>query len=329
MRKRYNPNKLYKSICKEWNQTIEGWEEELRKKVRPLFALGKEDQVSGYQLVVSLGEGGLCEFIEPINDKFHLKRGVPFNVVPLILQDVAERNSVWHPLYNGGFFSELLYPMKLIPNADFYMGIYEVTQELYENVTGKNPSAFKGEGYESNPVEKVSWCDAVLFCNTLSTQEGLEPVYEIPKGLKAACKSQSSHYDRTVDELSKGVKWNQSANGYRLPTEAEWEYCARAGQDTIYSGSDNIGEVAWYESNTDYETVQVGQKKANGFGLYDMSGNVQEWVFNTWEGERSPRRVIRGGSWYDRAWSSRVSFRYRGRASLRDDDIGFRMARNA
>ena len=102
--------------------------------------------------------------------------------------------------------------------------IYPVTQGLYESVMGENPSHFVGL---MRPVEKVSWCYAVLFCNKLSEREGLESCYEVPKGLVAACQNQSSRRDSAIAKLSQELKWNNNANGYRLLTEAEWEYCAR------------------------------------------------------------------------------------------------------
>lgn len=159
----------------------------------------------------------------------------------------------------------------------FWIGVYPCTQDLYESVMGKNPSHFKGL---KRPVEKVSWCDAILFCNKLSELEGLESCYEIPSALEKACIAQSESLDDTVDELSQQVQWQMNKKGYRLPTEAEWEYCARAGQNTIYSGSDQLDEVAWHKENSRGKTHPVGEKKANGFGLYDMTGNVWEWIFD-------------------------------------------------
>jgi formylglycine-generating enzyme required for sulfatase activity len=167
---------------------------------------------------------------------------------------------------------------------DFLMMKYAVTQVLWESVMGENPSQFRGA---SRPVETVSWFDCIDFANKLSEMEGLEKVYE-----------------RNGSE----VKMNLDANGYRLPTEAEWEYAARGGEYFKYAGSNNADEVAWYgEDWNTGSTHGVGQKKANGFGLYDMSGNVWEWVWD-WYGEYprasqtdplgSPSgslRVLRGG----------------------------------
>jgi len=202
---------------------------------------------------------------------------------------------------------------------------------------GENPSNFVGS---MRPVETVSWCDALLFCNKLSEKEGLEPCYVIPESLEDACANQSSDWDDSVGELSEEVKWNKSANGYRLPTEAEWEYCARGGEVHLYAGSDNIDEIAWYDGNSGDETHRVGEKKANGFGLYDMSGNVFEWVWDPWDEEAYKRgeasnpivdvssqsRVGRGGSWDDFARYACVSFRCGSCASYRGVR-GFRIFR--
>ncbi|MEC7986234.1 MAG: formylglycine-generating enzyme family protein [Myxococcota bacterium] len=219
------------------------------------------------------------------------------------------------------------------------IGVYACTQALYEKVTGKNPSRFKGA---MRPVERVSWCDAILFCNKLSEQEGLTPAYDIPPALEEACRKQRNFFDNTVSDISKGVVWKRDANGYRLPTEAEWEYCARAEEKTLYAGNDDPKEVAWYDLNCSDQTHPVAQKQGNAIGLYDMSGNVWEWVFDspfrTYEGaETNPvhvdrthrHRVYRGGSWTDYARLGRVSYRLKNSASSRGPSLGFRLVRSS
>ena len=166
----------------------------------------------------------------------------------------------------------------------FYLGVYEVTQEQYEKVMGKNPSSFKGA---SNPVEKVSWDDAVEFCKRLSAKEG---------------------------------------KTYRLPTEAEWEYAFRAGSTTLYSFGDDparLGEHAWHWGNSDRKTHPVGEKKPNVWGLYDMHGNVWEWCADSWTGSC---RVRRGGSWFSWARYCRSACRNGRPPSYRSSIQGFRVA---
>ncbi|MEC7986051.1 MAG: bifunctional serine/threonine-protein kinase/formylglycine-generating enzyme family protein [Myxococcota bacterium] len=215
----------------------------------------------------------------------------------------------------------------------FWMSVYPCTQELYEAVMGgENPSHFTGA---KRPVEKVSWCDAVVFCNKLSELEGLEPCYMLPAGLEKAC--QEHWFRDRLDALSMQVRWKQSANGYRLPTEAEWEYCARAGGSSIYAGHDRADEVGWYDANSGDETHPVGQKSANAFGLYDMSGNVWEWVFDSWRRAYSgsivnpvyvdasvSERIVRGGAWCGTTTDMRTSDRRKNAASERDPFRGFR-----
>ena len=177
------------------------------------------------------------------------------------------------------------------------MSRYPVTQVLWQRVMGNNPSRFKGD---NRPVESVSWFDAVSFCNKLSELEGVESVYTI-NGSDVHC--------------------NWLAKGYRIPTEAEWEYSARANEAFKYSGSNEIDEVAWYDGNSGDETHPVGEKKPNAFGLYDMNGNVYEWCWD-WYGSYSSdsqtdlsgpfghsTRTRRGGGWCSIVRDARVSFR--------------------
>jgi formylglycine-generating enzyme required for sulfatase activity/class 3 adenylate cyclase len=194
----------------------------------------------------------------------------------------------------------------------FLIDRYPIIQEDYMNIMGCNPSKFVGARL---PVDNVSWLDAITFCNKLSELSGLKPAYGV------------SSKETTVDF---------GASGYRLPTEAEWEYCCRGGsQEDRYGLIDN---VAWYNGNSERKTREVGQKVANGFGLYDMLGNVWEWC-NDWYQRGYPKerqvnyagpesgfqRVLRGGSWRDVPDCIRSSFRHRKNPLSSDSTHGMRV----
>jgi formylglycine-generating enzyme required for sulfatase activity len=216
------------------------------------------------------------------------------------------------------------------------VGIYEVTQAEWERVMGTSPSYNRGDRL---PVENISWMDAIDFCNRLSIRHGLVPCYHI-RGDTVSC------------------DWN--ATGYRLPTEAEWEYCARAGTTTdVFTG--NIGQplgecsptdtldpvldrIAWYCKNSDYQTHPVGLKEPNPWGLYDIIGNVAEFVWDWSDGRPysssdtlDPRgpvtgaiRRIRGGSFLDGARQCRAAARQYASSPTRPKFfVGFRLVRRA
>ena len=210
----------------------------------------------------------------------------------------------------------------------YLIGKYPVTQKEWVEIMGSNPSHFKGG--DNLPVEMVSWFDAVEYCNKLSQKEGLTPVY-------------------TISGRNVSADWN--ANGYRLPTEVEWEFAARAGTNTPFSTGMNITtDHANYDGRQPYNnnpagvnrasTTPVGSFAPNALGLYDMHGNVVEWIWDWYsdylpDGQIDPTgpasgsfRVLRGGAWSYSANGVRSAARQYNGPSLRHNSIGFRVVRN-
>jgi formylglycine-generating enzyme required for sulfatase activity len=185
------------------------------------------------------------------------------------------------------------HPREVEITRPFFIGVCEVTQEQFQAVMGNNPSKFQGPGHEKHPVERVSWEDAVAFCRKLSE-------LEIEKA---------------------------AGRAYRLPTEAEWEYAARAGSDSSYTFGEDprlLDDHAWYAGNAGGTTHPVGQKKPNGWGLYDTYGNVREWCADYYE-SGSPLRVLRGGSYDDGAGTCRSAARRSSFEKFGDALYGFRV----
>lgn len=230
----------------------------------------------------------------------------------------------------GGVFTmgdadEVDAPLHEIEISAFLMDRHLVTQAQYQKLMGTNPSRWKAE---SNPVEQLRWSDAVRFCNKRSESEGLTPCYDLET-----------------------LKCDFEADGYRLPTEAEWEYACRAGTTTAYFFGDSpaeVGDYAWYERNSGGHPRPVGEKKPNPWGLYDLAGNVWEWCHDFYAVDyyqaaprKDPRgpeegtnKVLRGGAWRFSADNCRSGYRYNEDPGQADvcfgyDIYGFRCVRRA
>ena len=242
---------------------------------------------------------------------------ISIEVNPLIF--VEGGNFKMGDIWDDGEHNEK--PVHEVKINSFHINKFEVTQKQYKKIMMTNPSYLKGDLL---PVEQVTWSQAIQYCNKLSELENLEKCYYIEDG-KILC--------------------NWTANGYRLPTEAEWEYAARSGgkDDQKWSGtgdSEYLNDFSWNLSNAEYKTHEVGTRYPNEIGLYDMSGNVREWCWDkpgTYKAneEINPKgiddgtyRIVRGGGWRDKADGCRTIKRFEITQSSHMMLIGFRVVRN-
>ena len=197
-------------------------------------------------------------------------------------------------------------------NRDFILKQTQVTQKEWLEIMGNNPSYFKN-GQDDCPVEGISWFSAVMFCNLLSIQEGLEEAYLL--------RDQDGRIPEDEFEIKEVIFKGLNCKGYRLPTEAEWEYACRAGTSETRYGS--LDQIAWYAENSEEKTHPVGQKQANAWGIYDMLGNVWEWCWDRYSSYPSGKnqsidptgpaagtfRIMRGGGWRIRPSRCRAAYR--------------------
>ncbi|MCL1992981.1 MAG: formylglycine-generating enzyme family protein [Spirochaetes bacterium] len=228
----------------------------------------------------------------------------------------------------------------------FWMGVYPVTQEQWEAVMGSNPSYFNanpaaGETQGRRPVESVRWFDAIVFANRLSEREGLSPAYRIngstnPDDWGAV----PAWWASPNMAVWNAVEIVAGSNGWRLPTEAQWERAARAGTaSAFYNGAQDwqvesdIDSVGWFDFNSGGMTREVGLKYANAWGLYDMHGNVFEWVFDSppqtdlTAASSVSERLFRGGGWIDSALFARSGASFFIAPFFNFNYIGFRLVR--
>jgi len=251
-------------------------------------------------------------------------------------------------------------PVRTVTVSGFRMGRFHVTQGEWYDVMGTWPSFFDGTNDRTGntvspefdrrnlPVEQVRWYEVLVFANRLSESRGLSPAYEMPDAWPDPTGWSTDTATWGAVPAGNDARWNEvrmvpDSNGYRLPTEAQWEFAARGGDGSPgnyeFSGSDDADEVGWYNDNSGGRTREVGELQPNGLELYDMSGNLWEWIWD-WRGDYDPadtdnptgassgtQRVVRGGSWMNAVGGLRTSARSGDAPASRFNDLGFRLVR--
>ncbi|HUF11218.1 MAG TPA: SUMF1/EgtB/PvdO family nonheme iron enzyme [Rhodothermales bacterium] len=263
-------------------------------------------------------EAATAQLLQPGGDTITNTIGMHFTRIPAGAFEMGSTN--------GGSDERPVHSVTI--SRDFYIGTYEVTQGQWQAVTGSNPSHFGSCGADC-PVETVTWFDVIGFANALSSAEGMSPCY-----------------DSSGNVIGGAGGDVYMCTGYRLPTEAEWEYAVRAGTTTEYSFGDDagqLGQFGWYRENSSSTTHPVGQKQPNPWGLYDVHGNVWEWVHDWYSSSyygSSPASdpsgpstgsvgVFRGGGWGNGEYHQRSAVRGRDSPGDDDDELGFRLLRTA
>ncbi|WP_214079823.1 formylglycine-generating enzyme family protein [Mesotoga sp.] len=287
-----------------------------------------------YEIVLSLESHGWTTRMVNVpvkGDPIVLNIEIPAMEIPVPPMVLVEKDSFMMGDEFGDMGGAWYRPVHQVTfTYDFYIGKYEVTFDEYDafcSATRRSKPRDSGWGRGTLPVINVSWNDAIAYCNWLSEKEKLPKAYDNNGNL--------------LDKDGKVTTDPSKVVGYRLPTEAEWEYAARGGNKSKgykYSGSDNVGDVAWYDSNSESKTQEVGKKAPNELGIYDMSGNVWEWCSDWYGGYSSSAqtnpynnsgsfRVFRGGSWRRSAAYARVAFRLYYSPAFTYFDLGFRICR--